>query len=278
MSRWFPDSVVLRLGDAPRSLVTSAAAPASGSGESPLAAGGPGGVQKLESMLSVFERELDERALKRGTRLTCVVAGDAVRYRIVPWNDELASPAQRQVFAEHCFNEAYGDAARDWTVRHHTAGYAAAALGCALDTALLDRLHALAQARRLRLVQVQPSLMHAYNRAHRHFDSGLFWFVCIDVHWTTLLLMSPTQPLQVKVLPTPGIDLARALDREWFALGMEVPRCPVHVCRSGAALTSTSTSTLTLAPPPARNPSASNWTFSELPGVAASPVAYREAA
>ncbi|MES2099749.1 MAG: hypothetical protein V4569_08025 [Pseudomonadota bacterium] len=219
MSRWFPERVVLRVGDRPPAGVGTAtpAAP------------------RLESMLAAFERELDARALKPGTRLTCVVAGDGVRYRIVPWSDELAGQAQRQALVEQCFHEAYGDAARAWTVRLHTRRHGAAALACALDTLLLDRLAALARTRRLELVSVQPSLMHAWNQVPRRTAPGLFWFVCIEAHATTLLLMSPTEPLHVKLLPASGIELARTLDREWFALGQEGPHCPLHVVRSEAS-------------------------------------------
>lgn len=186
-------------------------------------------------MMLAFEHELDARALKPGTRVTCVVAGDGVRYRIVPWSDELAGTAQRQVLAEHCFNEAYGDAARAWSVRLHTRRHGAAALACALDTLLLDRLAALVRARRLELVSVQPSLMHAWNRRSWRIAAGPFWFVCIEANATTLLLMSPTEPLHVKLLPASGIGLGPTLDREWFALGRDGPRCQVHVVRSDAA-------------------------------------------
>jgi hypothetical protein len=202
VSRWFPEHAVLRLAD-------------------------------LQP--EAIERELDARDLQPGTRLTCVLAGEGVRYRLVPWSDELSSPSQRQLVAQQCFTEAYGEAARGWTVRQHTAGHGAAALACAIDTALLDRLDALAQARRLKLVSVQPSLIHAYNEARRRMSpGGLFWFAEVDADRATVLLMSPTEPLQVKRLPSAGADLAQWLEREWFSLGMEAPRCPVYVLRSAA--------------------------------------------
>jgi len=206
VSRWFPERTVLWLRP-----------------------------QKTDPMLAEFERELDRRALGRGTRLTCVVAGDAARYRIVPWNDELVSPLQRQALSVNCFAEAYGDVARDWTVRQHTARHGVATLACALDTSLLDRLAALTQARHLGLVSVQPALMHAYNRMLRHVDQGLLWFVWIDGGWINLLLMSPDEPVFVKSLPSLGVDLPAWLDREWFVLGMEVPKCPVYVARAASA-------------------------------------------
>lgn len=221
MSRWFPERVVLRLGDAPPALDPT-----------PLAAGA---APQRDAMLAACARELDARALPRGSRLTCILAGEGVRYRIVPWSDELSSPAQRQVLAEHCFHEAYGAAAHAWTVRQTEPRHGAATLACAVDTRLLDQLDALARQRGLALVSVQPSLVQAYNQARRAIARGRCWFVVRDGAWTTLLLMSDDEPLHVKRLPSPGTDLARLLDREWFALGLDDPVCPVYVVGAAAA-------------------------------------------
>ena len=169
----------------------------------------------------------------------CVVGGDSVRYRVIPWNDELARPMQRQVLAEQCFVEAYGEVARDWTVRDHAQRYGAATLACGVDTALLDRLDASAQSRGLQLSSLQPSLMRRFNRhlergAGRSFEPGMFWFVWIEAGGITVLLASPAEPIHVKQIRGSGADLARVLDREWFALGLDVPRCPVYIARSAA--------------------------------------------
>ncbi len=209
--------------------------------------------QKSEPVLAHFEQELTRRALPRGTRVTCVVAGEGVRYRVVPWSDEFASPAQRQVFSTHCFSEAYGDVARGWTVRQDSVRHGVATLACALDTALLDSLVAIAQTHDLKLVSVQPALTHVYNQVRQRLEVGLYWFAWIDGPWVTLLLMSAGAPLLVKSLAS-GAGLAGLLEREWFMLGMEGPRCPVYVARSAST-------------PPAqgRELSASGWPFVELP-------------
>ncbi len=188
--------------------------------------------QKSEPVLASFEQELARRALPRGTRLTCVVAGEGVRYRVVPWNDELSSPMQRQVFSAHCFTEAYGEVARGWTVRQDSVRHGVATLACALDTALLDSLAATAQTHELRLVSVQPALTHVFNQVRRQFGAGVYWFTWVDGAWVTLLLMSSGEPLLVKSLASSGADLPRLLEREWFMLGLEQPRCPVYVARS----------------------------------------------
>jgi hypothetical protein len=184
---------------------------------------------------AAIDQQLAALALPPGTRLNCIVAGEGVRYQIVPWRDELSRPAQRQLLAEQCFRDAYGDVARGWTVRQHATRYGAATLACAIDTALLDQLDAQSRARRLTLLSVQPALMHSYNLARHRMSPGLHWFAALDAVSTTLLLQSSTEPLLVKRMPSPVLDLAPTLDREWFALGMEAPRCPVYLVRSARA-------------------------------------------
>ena len=184
---------------------------------------------------AAIEQQLDALALPPGTRLTCVVAGEGARHQIVPWRDELSHPAQRQLLAEQYFRDAYGDVARGWTVRQHATRYGAATLACAIDTAVLDQLDAQSRAHRLTLASVQPALMHGYNLARHRMSPGLHWFVVVDAVSTTLLLQSPTEPLLVKRMPSRALALAEVLDREWFALGMDAPRCPVYLVRSARA-------------------------------------------
>jgi len=218
VSRWWPDHLVLRLGDAPR--VQGAT------------------TSRWDTTLDAFGRELDARAAKRGTRITCVVSGDGVRYRIVPWSDELTSPAQRRALAQHCFKDAYGDVAGNWSISQTESVYGGASLACALDAILLDRLEAVTRSRGLRLVGLQPSMMNAFNGAHVSVGSGSVWLVCAEPAWTTLLLVSGGEPLHVRQLPSAGFELALALNREWFALGLEGTCPPARIATLGAGPTS----------------------------------------
>ncbi|MBY0468011.1 MAG: hypothetical protein K2Q07_03420 [Burkholderiaceae bacterium] len=219
MSRWFTERLAARV-------------------RAPLRALWPGGRpaavewRLTDTRPESLEQQLDALALAPNTRLTCIIAGEGVRYRIVPWRDELSRPAQRQLLAEQCFSDTGTDTARGWTVRQHTTRHGAATLAAAIDTAVLDHLVAQARARHLALASVQPALMQAYNRVRHRIAAGLHGFVAIDPTSTTLLLQSPSEPLLVKRCPAPPGDLAEVLDREWFALGMEPARCPVYVVRS----------------------------------------------
>jgi len=134
--------------------------------------------------------------------------------------------------------------------------------------AWLDRLGALVQARQLRLVSVQPSLMHAFNETPGRSESGPYWFVCLDALWATALLMSPGEPLQVKQLSTTRLDLALSLDREAFALGLDGPRPAVHAARFGFG-TGASGSPFT---------AAAGWRHVDLHSLAAVPPAFKQRA
>lgn len=210
----------------------------------------------VDTRPEAIEQQLDALALSPNTRLTCIVAGEAVRYRIVPWRDALSQPAQRQLLAEQCFSDTGSDpgagAPRHWTVRQHTTRHGAATLAAAIDTSVLDHLTAQARSRRCTLASVQPELMHAYNQARHHIAPGLHGFVAIDADSTTLLLQSPQEPLLVKRMPAPPGDLAAMLEREWFALGLEAERCPVYLVRSNVVLT------------PSRQSDASAWAIVDL--------------
>ncbi|OYU00176.1 MAG: hypothetical protein CFE40_02365 [Burkholderiales bacterium PBB1] len=245
MSRWFPEQLAKRIPAPLRALWPGARATAVE-------------LRLTDTRPEALEQQLDALALAPNTRLTCIVAGEGVRYRIVPWRDELSQPAQRQLLAEQCFSDGGTDidtgahAPRHWTVRQHTARHGAATLAAAIDTSVLDHLTAQARARHCTLSSVQPALMHAYNLARHHIAPGLHGVVVIDAASTTLLLQSPHEPLLVKRTPAPPGDLAAMLEREWFALGLEVERCPVYVVRSDVALT------------PSLQGSASGWSIVDL--------------
>lgn len=211
MSRWFPDTLSLTLR-VPASSVAD---------EAPRWAGA----------VDAFERRVDELVARPRTRLHCALPAEFVRFAIVPWNDDFASRSTREGFVRHCFENVHGPASRDWTIRHSQSRHGVAALACAVDTALLDRLAAVAETRRLVLRQVQPGLMHAYNRDRRELPQGLHWFVLPEGACLSLLLMDGDEPRQVRMLRAPLSRLDALLLREWNALGHDAPMCPVHVAR-----------------------------------------------
>lgn len=184
-----------------------------------------------QDVVACFERELDALALRRRAEVSCVLGGPLVRYRIVPWNDALASPHQRQVLAASCFHEAYGEASRGWQVLDRVARHGAAGLGCAIDATWPKRLDEAAAARGVKLASLQPSLVQVHNTLRRELAADMFWFVWEEADVTTLVLWRRGEPLHLKVLPSAPVQLATLLDREWFLAAVDAPRCPVYLVR-----------------------------------------------
>lgn len=238
VSRWLPSQTEIRLGDGPSERQRA-----------------PGLARGVDALVAEFEHGLDAQPLRRGTRLRCMLAGEAVRFAIVPWIEAMTSPDLRQRLAEQCFREIYGDAAADWRLSWHAGPYGSATLACAIDASLLDKLEAAAQARGLSVFSVQPSLMHAFNQSRRAIEPGAFWFVSFERHWTTMLLMSDREPLLVKRVPSASVALSGLLDREWFALGMEAPPCLVYIVRSAQ---------VPATPTPWRGVASARWRFIDL--------------
>jgi hypothetical protein len=216
VSRWRPELLRLRLAPPAR----TADQPALDRGE------------RLALTLSAFERQLDSQRLAPRTRLQGIVGGELARYAVVPWNDGLHGAQRRQQFAAHCLTETYGEPARDWTVRVDEPRYGQPALACALDSSLLDGLMALVTARRLVLASLQPALMDAFNAARSRVDGRSCWFALIEPASITLLLIQDAAPTLVRRIASEGVDLARAVARESFALGLH-PVPPTLAAFSG---------------------------------------------
>lgn len=185
--------------------------------------------------VAMLARELDAAALVKKTRVGCVVPGRHARYLLVPWNATMQSRGARQVFAEHCFRDTYGDLADGWVVRASTGEYASAALACAIDSALLDELNGIFALRGLALCSVTPSLVHELDTIGDTLPTGIGWVVVPEHGVLTLLLMEDGRPRRVTMTHGMPAQLPQLLSREWFALGREdcwnhVKLCAEHSC------------------------------------------------
>lgn len=207
MSRWRPDPLSLLLRD-----------------DLPIA-----------DTVAALASRLDELAVPRGARITCVVPAPFSRYVLVPWNADMQGRRARQILAEHCFRETYGELARDWVVRVDRARFGSAALACAVSASLVDDLIGLAAARGLVLKSVQPALMNAFNALTEPLASGSTWIVVPGSHALTLMLVEDGRPLRVALVAGSVDRLDMLLRREWFALGRDDPWSHVRVCAPATA-------------------------------------------
>src|SRR5665213_2811455 len=93
-----------------------------------------------QSTMRAFERELPMISLRKGTRLSFFLNSQYIRYRIVPWRTQFIAPVAHAAFVEHCFVDAFGEVARQWTFRASRSQYGKASLAAALDSELLESL------------------------------------------------------------------------------------------------------------------------------------------
>lgn len=212
MSRWWAESVVVAPDDV------------------------AGAARSTQVVLASFEAEIAGLRIPAGTRIVAVVAGEAVRLRLVPWSDALTSPHERHVLSSQSFVEAYGEAARGWVVCERAVNFNRATVAAALDGALLEGLEALASKNRLHLVSVQPAFTRAFDARRRRLQADPAWFVWMERHVTTALLVSARAPVHLRRYAAPHADLATLLAREWFTLGRDDAPCPAYVDRAGNAL------------------------------------------
>ena len=202
MSRWRPDPLPLALADD----------------------------VALADAVAALDTSLAAQALARGTRVACIVPAPFVRYLLVPWNAQMQGRQARQVFAEHCFRETYGELAREWVVRVDPARFGSAALACAMSAGLIADLGRVTRDHGLVLESMQPALMNAFNAIDARLARGSTWIVVPGTGALTLMLVEDGRPLRVALVAGTLDRLDTLLRREWFALGRDGPWSRVQVC------------------------------------------------
>lgn len=110
-----------------------------------------------------------------GQRAAVRLSNRWVRYAVLPWSADLARTAELEQLGRLHFEQRVGAAVAAWTIRICDGGWGRPFVACAVDTALLDGLHAVLRAQRVRPGSVQPLLMAAFNDwRHRLGDSAAF--------------------------------------------------------------------------------------------------------
>jgi hypothetical protein len=160
-----------------------------------------------EALEHALDVAMDESAgrLRRGSRLALVLPSAHARYALLPWNPALTGvPAADAAWLQACFEDIHGPRARDWVCLGAAPRWGRPTLACAVDRLLLERLDALAAARGLRLTQVQPALVHAWNAVRATLAAGPLWCVLAEAGGLTnltLLRLEAGAALHLKSLP-----------------------------------------------------------------------------
>jgi hypothetical protein len=145
------------------------------------------GFQAWAVALDTLDHLLADHSVARA-ELTVVISGHFSRYCLVPWSEQISTPAELQDFAQLCFEDLYGAPTQPWNLvlSAEPAGYDR--IATALPQDLLERLRALVSARGLRLRSVQPYLMTVFNHFDKSFETGDFLFVVAEPVRSVLLL------------------------------------------------------------------------------------------
>lgn len=165
------------------------------------------GFQAWTVALDTLDRLLAEHTVARA-ELTVVISGHFSRYCLVPWSEQISSPAELLGFAQLCFEDLYGAPTQPWSLvlSAEPAGYDR--IATALPQDLLERLRALVRARGLRLRSVQPYLMTAFNHFDKSFEAGDFLFVVAEPVRSVLLLAREGRWTSVRSVGSSDSDAA----------------------------------------------------------------------
>lgn len=168
----------------------------------------------------------------QGAPVQIVLSNHFVRYVLVPWSAQLANRQERQAYVRHCFNTAYGEAAKQWDLRMSDAGLDAPALSSGVDQALLVALTSMLQNAGMSLQGIFPHLMLAANQSRRLLSRGTNWLVVVEPSRLCLALLENGMWKAVRSYPV-GQDwrqeLAVLLSRESVLLGDAQQAWPVWV-------------------------------------------------
>jgi hypothetical protein len=168
--------------------------------------------------------------------LTLLVTNHFVRYLLVPWRDEVASPAEFAAYADICYEQVYGGETAGRELRASPAERGSPRLAAALDAPFLAALRGAIAASRLRLVSVQPYLTAAFNRLSENFRHRDFLFVLAEPGRSCLLACAAGHLSSVRASANgdqPEV-LAALIEREAQLLGLDEDKMPpvyVHAPR-----------------------------------------------
>lgn len=168
--------------------------------------------------------------LPQGRGLRVVLSNQLVRYKVLPAMPVLMPEAEKYMVAQQCFRDTHGDQVGLWTIAINPLPHAGSVLVCAMDTALLQGLNALAEEFRCRLLSVKPYLMTGFNVARKHLRADHCCFVQLEAGRATLALIQQGQWRNVATAmlqDQPEASLLSALQRELLLAEMPPSRLQV---------------------------------------------------
>jgi uncharacterized protein YqgQ len=166
---------------------------------------------QLEKLLSAMQ-------VNPRTRLSTVLSSDFVRYLILPAQKISMSIAEKSAYAIAAFRDVYGTAADGWHIKLQDSAPGQPAIAVAMDEKLLEKLKQISLEYQIKLVSVQPYLMHAFNRISNQLGKTNGYLVILESRRMLVirLLRGELQDLHASVISNSDwmAELKKILARE----------------------------------------------------------------
>lgn len=177
-------------------------------------------------------------AARFAPRLDIVLSEHFARWQVLPWQAELATPAEQEAYARHSFREVYGELARHWQVRVAGQAPGVATPACAIDGELLGALRALAAANGCHLGSLRTLFASAAERWRRKLPRGVVWLALLEGGYLSLGLLRDRRLLalhgEAVAVAERGDVLAGLLARMAIGAGIAPDAGRMLLCGEGA--------------------------------------------
>lgn len=171
-------------------------------------------------------------------RLDIVLSEHYARWLLLPWQPEIATPAEQAAYARHSLRETYGEAARHWQVLCTERPPGETTPACAIDGELLPALRQVAASHGSRLGSARPLFAAAADHWRHKLPRGVVWFAVLEAGRLNLGLLRNRRWLAVHGENLPAADsgeaLAGLMARSALAAGLVPDSGRLLLCGEGA--------------------------------------------
>lgn len=170
--------------------------------------------------------------------LSIVLSSHFVRYLLVPWRDEVRSPAELAAFAGICCDQGFGAEPAGRMVLISPEKTSAARIAAAIDMPLLAALRKSVEGSRMRLTSIQPYLVTAFNAMRHSLGRRDFLFLVAEPRRSCLLMCTGGNWSSVRASSAADQPqaLADLIEREAQLIGLgDEAMPPIYVHAPGQA-------------------------------------------
>lgn len=136
--------------------------------------------------------------------LRIVLSGRFSRWQLLPWCAAVTRPDEQAAYAALHFRKTFGKATERWQIVHAPQPPGMTAPACAIDTALLQALHAICADAGAQLVAVTPYFASAFD------------------HWRTALKGGKDKTAWFGLIEPDGLSLGLLREGNWIGLRSQI--------------------------------------------------------